>query len=158
MKINIYNFQKKLKISKLLIKKQVVAVLNSQNVLCDELSVYYVDTKKIIEIHKKYFDDPEDTDCISFPIDSPNQQGYCFLGEIFISTKKALKYAEENGVSSSEELTLYLVHGLLHLLGFDDISKKDKTIMRKKEKSCMNILRAKNLLSCSKQTKHLTDQ
>lgn len=150
MKINIYNYQKDLRFSKPLIKKMVKEVLNFENVNCDELSLYFVNEKIICELHEKYFGDSSSTDCITFPIDNPKEKKACFLGEVFICPKTAINYAQKHSLEPLNELYLYIIHGLLHLLGYDDISKKDKTIMRKKEKSCMSLIKEKKLETPSK--------
>lgn len=61
-------------------------------------------------------------------------------GDIMISTDAAVKNHKEFKTTVSEELTLYIVHGILHLLGYDDHSKKDILKMRKKEKELMSEL------------------
>ena len=158
MKINIYNSQKSLKISKKAIQKQVIEILTFEKVNCDELSLYFVTEKEIQKLHKKYFNDPSSTDCISFPIDNPKEKNhYCFLGEIFVCTDTAIKYGIDNNISPYDETTLYIIHGILHLLGYDDISEKDKTTMRKKEKKCMNLIKNMKLGLCAKHTKQLTE-
>lgn len=158
MKINIYNSQKSIKISKRSIQKQIKAVLQSENVNCDELSLYLIDEKSIKKLHKDFFNDDTSTDCISFPIDSPEEfHNYSILGEVFVCPEVAIRYSKEHDISSYDETTLYIIHGLLHLLGYDDISEKDKTTMRKKEKKCMSVLKAMNLGICKKHTKQLME-
>jgi probable rRNA maturation factor len=153
MKINIYNDQKKLKISSKLIQKQIKALLDYQKIKCDEIAIHLVDEKTLKRLHNKYFNDPSVTDTISFPIDSLHStDGYCFLGEIFVSTDAAIKYGKSFNINPYDEIALYIIHGLLHLLGYDDNSDKEKTLMRKKEKSCMNFIK-KNKLGIS--TNHI---
>ena len=149
-KITIYNTQKSLKLSKNRIKEVVRAIFESENITCDEIVLNFVDKRTISNLHKKYFDDPSPTDCISFPIDSPNEEGHVVLGEVFICPKTAIEYAENKNLNFYDETTLYIVHSILHLIGYNDITKKDKTIMRKKEKSIMNILKEKKLNICEK--------
>ena len=69
---------------------------------------------------------------ITFPLDQD------FLGEIFICPKTALLY---NPQHPYQETTLYVIHGLLHLLGYDDISSKERTIMRREEKKLMTLVK-----------------
>jgi probable rRNA maturation factor len=151
VKISIYNDQKDLKISKKHIKKQVRAIFESEKVSCQEIAINFVDKKTISKLHKKFFNDPSPTDCISFPIDKPFEKD-CFLGEIFICPKVASEYLKEDPYG---ETTLYLIHAILHLLGYDDISKKDKIVMRKKEKSYINFLKERYLGISEKHTKFL---
>lgn len=159
MKINIYNNQKKLSLSKKALQKLIKELLKNEALNCDELSLYFVDEKEIKKLHKKYFNDSSTTDCISFPIDSPlDKTNHCFLGEVFICTDTAIKYAKDHNLNPLDETALYIIHGLLHLIGYDDISEKDKTIMRKKEKSCMNLIKAKNLGISTKHTKQLMEK
>lgn len=141
MKITVNNLQKRYLFSKSLITKIVSSLLKREKIFCDEVVIYFVTERKIKELHKKYFDDPSATDCITFPIDRKREGGYFFLGEIFISPKAAISYAKMHDGDPKLELILYLVHGVLHLLGYKDENKKDKSIMRKKEKSCMDFIK-----------------
>ena len=70
---------------------------------------------------------------------------YKILGDIFVCTDVACQYAKEHNIDSYNEMTLYVIHGLLHLIGYDDIEENDKKAMRKKEKSCIDLLRDRNL-------------
>jgi probable rRNA maturation factor len=74
-----------------------------------EVNVILVSDKRIAEIHRQFMNEPGPTDVITFQ-----------HGEIFISTETARRQAREFGTKLDHELRLYLVHGLLHLLGFDD--------------------------------------
>ncbi len=82
-------------------------------------------------LHKQFFNDPAPTDCMTFPIDC------CYLGDIFISPQAALRYAPNQPY---QETLLYLIHGLLHLLGYDDLKPTARRTMRKMEKKCMDHL------------------
>jgi len=106
----------------------------------EEVSVYFVTTKQICALHDEFFNDPSPTDCISFPIDEHH------LGEIFVCPETALTYAKKHNLDPRKELTLYLVHGILHCLGFDDLTPPEKRRMRKKEKHCMHFLEAHKLI------------
>lgn len=147
MNIFIINNQKDLFIDNKLIENQVLFILKKEKIKFNELYLNFVDKKKISSIHKKYFNDSSPTDCISFPIDNLHSNiTPIILGEIFICPKIAIEYGEKHKIPPKEELTLYIVHGLLHLLGYDDISKKDKIIMKKKEKQCMKLLKEQGLI------------
>jgi probable rRNA maturation factor len=129
--VRLANRQKDLKMSMPQVRALVQAVLKSQNIHCDELSVYFVTERRICNLHIQFFNDPTPTDCISFPID---QQ---LLGEIFVCPKTALRYCASRRQDPYEEVALYIIHGILHLLGYDDLEPSKKRIMRKKEKTCM---------------------
>lgn len=144
MKVTVFNSQKNLSFSANVVKKLVTYLLQEMDVLSDEIILHFVTKKKIQQLHLQHFDDPTPTDCISFPIDSPQTRG--ILGEIFICPKVALEYAEKKKMNPYEETTLYIVHGLLHLLGYDDLEKKAKQRMRRQEKKCLKMLSEKNLI------------
>jgi len=146
MIVRVFNRQKELPLSKASVAPIVKALLKKEGIECDEVGIYFVDAKKICQLHKAFFQDPSFTDCISFPIDGPKKRsGYSILGEIFICPAAAIKYAAPREKDPYQELLLYLVHGLLHLLGYDDLSPADKRTMRKKEKSCMDFLQREQL-------------
>lgn len=148
MKINCFDSQSDLKISPLQVQDLVKALLEMQQVECDEVAVYFVDVSTISSLHKDYFDDPSPTDCISFPLDSPTDQsqGPRILGEVFVCPSVAKSYAEDNKLDPYEETSLYIVHGILHLLGFDDQEEEEEKKMRKEEKLSMCYLKEKKVL------------
>ena len=140
MNILVFNKQKDLKIPVKQVKALVSAFLSFEKVDCSEVSLYFVSEKMICQLHDQFFQDPSPTDCISFPLKVDG-----ILGEVFVCPHTALLYAEKNGLDPYRETALYIVHGLLHLIGFDDLDEKQRRIMRKKEKSCMRHLEDKNI-------------
>ncbi len=121
------------------------AVLQLEGARADELSVQFADPATCSKIHDLYFDDPSITDCMSFPLD-PEGTEYRLLGDVMVCPKVAIDYCREEGGDPYEEATLYLVHGILHLLGYNDIEETDQTAMRQAEERHMNNLRTHNLL------------
>lgn len=109
-------------------------VLSFLEISPKELAIYFVGEKKISELHEQFFQDPTVTDCITFPIDEE------FLGEIFVCPKVALSNAKKRGLDPQKEVLLYVIHGILHLIGYDDLNPKERRSMRKMEKSCMRHL------------------
>jgi probable rRNA maturation factor len=151
VKVSIYNDQKNLKISKKHVENIVKAIFERERVLFGEIIINFVGKKTISKIHQKFFNDPSPTDCITFPIDKTFDEA-SLLGEIFICPKMALEYSKKDPYI---ETILYLVHSILHLLGYNDISKEDKIVMRKKEKSCINFLKKQYLGISEEHTKFL---
>ena len=111
----------------------------------NEVSVYFVDTQKISQMHEEFFDDPTTTDCISFPMDPPDAKGYKVMGDVFVCPETAIRYVAEHGGNCYEELTLYVIHGLLHLLGYDDIEDTDILKMRAAEAAYLSRVAKKKL-------------
>lgn len=146
MQINIINTQKDLSLSFSSAKSVADFLLSHLKVKCDEVSFHFVTTRKICKLHADFFNDPTTTDCITFPIDPNQTPGYRILGEVFICPATAINYCNENSGDPYEETTLYLVHGLLHLLGYDDIDPIDRRKMKRKERACMALIKKHNLL------------
>lgn len=139
------NNQTDLVIDLLTVKQIADTVISYEGHSYDEVSIYLVDMDQICSIHQDFFDDPSPTDCISFPMDEPDEEGYKILGDIFVCPKAAIDYAVMNGGDPYYETTLYTVHGLLHLLGYDDIEEVDQIEMREAEKRHMEHLKTLGL-------------
>jgi probable rRNA maturation factor len=147
MIVNVSNEQTSLKIDSHQVETLVEQVLLSEGEGCDEVNLYFVDTPAICDLHKEYFDDPSTTDCISFPMDDDDDViPYRILGEVFVCPETALTYSKQNAKDPLEETSLYIVHGLLHLMGYDDIEEADEVEMRAAEKRNMDVLRKQGKL------------
>jgi probable rRNA maturation factor len=143
--VNVTNTQTDLNICEETISQIAEAVISLQNHTCHEVNFYFVTKKEICDLHERYFGDPSFTDCISFPMDSPSEKGYRILGEVFICPQAAIEYVQEDQGNPYLELTLYIVHGLLHLMGYDDIKETDQQQMQAAEQKCMLYLHEKNM-------------
>ena len=145
MKIHISNRQKDLSLTKMRasISPLVRAIIKKEtgsDDIWDEMSLYFVTEKKICDLHDTFFNDPSPTDCISIPVDMPDSFRPRVLGELFICPKTALAYAKKHQTDPYKETLLYIVHGLLHLLGYDDIEPGDRKKMRQKERFYMKLI------------------
>lgn len=129
-------------------KKVVFFLFELLEIKTDEISIQFVSEKKISQLHDLFFQDPTPTDCITFPIDSIAYESdrYHLLGEIFICPKIAKQYAEKHHINPFEELCRYVIHGILHLMGFEDEKPDLRAQMKRKENSCLRRLRQRGLL------------
>ncbi len=100
------------------------------------VSVSFIDNEEIHKINKEYRKIDRPTDVISFAfLDNEDRaKEYAsgmpvILGDIYISLDKADEQANEYGHSMKRELCFLFVHGLLHLLGYDHMTKEDEEIM-----------------------------
>lgn len=100
-----------------------------------ELSIAFVDKDEIGRIHDDFMGDPSPTDVITFPGD-PDLD---LAGEIIVCPQVALEYAQREKLDFSQELSLYLIHGYLHLCGFDDIDENDRKQMRLAEQQALKV-------------------
>ena len=142
MIVNVFNQQLALKISKDQVERLVEKVLHEEGQSCDEVNIYFVDTSTICQLHEQFFQDPSPTDCISFPMDEQKDETYYrILGEVFVCPDTALEYSRKHKTNPYEETSLYIIHGLLHLMGYDDNKEKDRNHMRQAEVRHMQILK-----------------
>jgi probable rRNA maturation factor len=139
LKIYVENLQKDLPLKKGDVRIVVREALRCLNVSCDEIALHFVGEKKIAALHAQFFDDPSITDCISFPLDKDH------LGEVFVCPAVAISYAAKKKLDPYEETLLYVVHGILHLIGYDDLEPRAKREMRKMEKKCMDHLKLQGI-------------
>lgn len=146
MDVHVFDNQSSLKLSSKTVQAIATQVVAGEDCHYDEVSVYFVDKSEISKLHEQFFNDPTPTDCISFPMDDKDDVGYRVLGDIFVCPQVALEYSEENKVDPFEETTLYIVHGLLHLLGYDDIEKSDIEKMRSAEQRHLSSLKKLGLI------------
>ena len=105
------------------------------------LSVVFVDDPTLTRMHAEYLHDDSPTDVITFDLqdaDDPVVAGP--VGELYVSVDCARRIAAERGVPFERELALYVVHGALHLCGFDDHTAADRAAMREAEAAVMGGL------------------
>ena len=105
-----------------------------------ELSVIFVDDKRIHEINREYRQIDRSTDVISFALEDEKKEDFTktrLLGDIYISIDKAKEQAISYEHSLERELSFLAVHGLLHLLGYDHMTKEDEKIMFTKQKEIL---------------------
>jgi probable rRNA maturation factor len=103
------------------------------------MNVVLADSSTIRQYNKDFLQHDYPTDVISFPIEDRRSEGH-LEGEVLVCTKVAKERAGEFGWSAEEELLLYIVHGVLHLVGFDDITPELKEEMQKNERKYLNTL------------------
>lgn len=142
-KVTIINLQKRIKIDYLKsrkIKKTILKVLSFEGIKKPvEVNVCFVNDKKIRQLHKKYLSEDSPTDVIAFNL-SKKPKADTILADIIISTDTAFSNSEIFNDSTSDELFLYLVHGMLHIAGYDDKTKKERLIMEKRANRILESL------------------
>ncbi|MBP7088113.1 MAG: rRNA maturation RNase YbeY [Candidatus Omnitrophica bacterium] len=100
------------------------------------ISLLFCDNKIIKRLNKKYFRKTSSTDVITFPLQDKLDPDY--LGEVIISVEEALKASEDSGYNWEKEIILYLVHGILHLIGYNDVTRSAKKIMERQQKKILD--------------------
>jgi probable rRNA maturation factor len=144
-KINIIN-DTNYKISKIELKKFIRNVCQELKLLNIEINYSLTSDENIIIYNKKYFDIEEPTDVIAFPdgitmLDETTK----FLGDIIISLQTVEINSKKYNSSFSEELYRVMIHGLLHLIGYDDNNTKNKKIMFDLQEKLLNEMLFSNV-------------
>ena len=113
-----------------------------------ELSLVFVDDAEICRLHDEFLDDPTVTDVITVPGDGAEDPAdpEPFAGEIVVCVDQAMREAPKHGFTVHDELSLYLIHGWLHLAGHDDLSDAPRAAMRAAERTCLDLLRSRDLM------------
>jgi len=106
-----------------------------------ELSIALVGDAEIGRLNARYRNKEYPTDVLSFPAAAGMPDGVRLLGDVVISVDKARKQAKERGRTLDQEMITLLIHGVLHLLGYDhERSAKDARIMGRLEKKIRRAL------------------
>lgn len=146
MRYTFFNGHPKFRFSSKILK----GLLKNLQIYCplryDSLSIAFLDEKTLTELHKRFLNDDTVTDVITF---SDYLEADERMGEVCISVDEAVKRAPEFGQTFTDEITLYLIHGWLHLKGYDDHTEKEIQAMRNAEKKLQAFLLEKKLsLDC----------
>lgn len=137
LSIAVHNQQTRLRVDKRLLKKAVRLILEDAWIISGEISIAVVDDPTIARVHEEFLDDDSPTDVLSFVLDS--SPGH-LEGEVIASAEAAISRAPEYDWPAERELLLYVIHGVLHLVGYHDTTPKARTKMRKMEQHYLNLL------------------
>jgi probable rRNA maturation factor len=99
-----------------------------------ELAVVFTGDRELAALHASTLGDPSPTDVITFDL---GEEGHGPAGELYISVERARAVARERGLDPGSELALYIVHGCLHLCGFDDSEAPSRDRMRAAERAVL---------------------
>ena len=133
---------------KRLAKKILIVQRLSSNI---ELGLVVVDQERIHQLNLSYLGRDKPTDVLAFPLISESRKGKKsvfvvppdgieHLGEVIISYPQVVIQAKEHGHSVRREITILIIHGMLHLLGYDHAKPKEEYIMRVKEAEILDQL------------------
>jgi probable rRNA maturation factor len=127
------------------LRAAIRATLVAEQVAQAEVSVAMVSGPRMRELNRQYLQHDYDTDVLSFCLEQADDFGF-LLGQLIVSVDYARQQSQQlssaagHEVSLLQELALYLVHGTLHLVGYDDQEPADQTLMRQRELACLEPL------------------
>jgi probable rRNA maturation factor len=138
MKISIASPQELVPIDRSLMRQTARTVLEGEGVKEAEISLAFVDDSTIHQLNNRYLQHNEPTDVLSFPLSEPTARR--LAGELVIGAEVAKAQAECRGHEVQAELMLYVIHGLLHLCGYDDKTATKAIEMRQRERHYLQAL------------------
>lgn len=112
-------------------KNLALAICRRFDVTDAAVSIVIVGDEKIAELNEKFLQKSNTTDVISFDLTEPGDTERVF--DLVINVQEAARQAEKRGHPLNAELALYITHGLLHNLGFDDADEKEAQRMHRTE-------------------------
>ncbi|MBM4166092.1 MAG: rRNA maturation RNase YbeY [Ignavibacteria bacterium] len=128
-RIEIFHQHRWLRFKKVIAQEIVHSVIHCERYALQEVNVIFVDDAFMKKLHKEYFDLSIGTDVISFRFNSGKQ----IEGEIYICLDTAQKQAKQYFQTYTQEVSRLLIHGTLHLLGYDDTTVATHKKMTQKE-------------------------
>jgi probable rRNA maturation factor len=138
IRVSIASPQELVAIDRARMRQTVLAVLEGEKIPEAEISLAFVDDPTIQQLNKRYLQHDEPTDVLSFPLSEPNASR--LAGELVIGADVANVQAESRGHPVQAELTLYVIHGLLHLCGYEDKTSAGAAAMHQRERQYLQQL------------------
>jgi len=117
------------------VRTLVERVLRGEGVESASISLAFVDDPTIHRVNREHLDHDEPTDIVTFALADEGDDR--LSGELVISTETAARMAAELGIDPWHETALYIVHGLLHLCGCDDLDPESAAEMRAREDAAL---------------------
>ena len=146
MPVFINDEQREYSIDCMLLESQGESILLFLECENQELSVLLANDRKIRTLNKQYRGQDRATDVLSFSQNEEEKQegnkpNSHLMGDVVISTVTAKRQAAEHGLTLEEEIVLLLVHGILHLLGFDhEQSDEEACHMKQKTRELFDLI------------------
>ena len=134
MEIRLHRHKEEWGISYRQIENIILETCRIIDLSASSIDIIFTDDSTISSLHGTYLNDSSPTDVITFDLGDDEIEG-----EIYISVERAKLQAEEYRVTLKEELTRLIVHGLLHLKGYDDREETDRRIMKEKEDALVKL-------------------
>jgi probable rRNA maturation factor len=141
--VELSDTQNSLRIEPQAIAATVRDVLTGEGIRCAEISLAMVDDATIHAVNRRHLNHDWPTDVITFALSEPDDP--CLVAELVVSAEMAARTAAAAGSDPDAELTLYVVHGLLHLCGYDDQTDVDAQAMRQREAETLARLGVPNV-------------
>lgn len=136
--INIDSSQKSMRVPGKKIRELIAFVEKSEKVRFDEVDIAIVSGQKMAWCNRTYLGHAGQTDVISFDLTNTPPDPKHLVAELIVCSDVAIREAKKRKLAASNELLLYILHGLLHVIGYDDQTPADRKIMHKRQDHLLN--------------------
>jgi len=127
---NLQVYSQDTSVNKRAVHKLISSLKSEFNLVISSLSISFINSEELRDINKEYLNHDYETDVITFNYSKKLKE---IDGEILISFEEAKRNGKKFNVTYGKELSRLVVHGMLHLLDFDDNNKENKKIMKQTE-------------------------
>jgi rRNA maturation RNase YbeY len=136
MKIQVHNRINNINLTKRKLTDLAIWLCDEFKLPIETLDIIFTDDENLRNLHEKFLDDKDYTDVMTFNLGTEN----AIEGEIYISRNRAKDNAQKYDVSLDVEICRLIIHGCLHLAGYEDNNKPNRQLMKKKEEKILSIL------------------
>jgi probable rRNA maturation factor len=127
---NLQVYSQNSSVNKRAVHSLILSLKSEFNLTIESLSISFINSEELRDINKEYLNHDYETDVITF---NYSRKIKVIDGEILISFEEAKRNAKKFKVTYGKELSRLVIHGMLHLLNFDDNNKENKKIMKRME-------------------------
>ena len=137
-KVTISSSQDALRVPRRKIAELIVLTARLEGATIREVDVAVVNDDQIGALNRRYLHRSGPTDVLSFDMSEPGASGLC--GQIVVCAQVAVGEARRRRIGPQAELMLYVLHGLLHLLGYDDLADDDAERMHARQDEILAVV------------------
>ena len=119
------------------VRSWITSVVTDAGYRVGELHYYFCSDEALLEINRQRLGHDFYTDIVTFPLGDCDE---VISSEFCLSLDRIKENAETFGRSYASELHRVIIHGVLHLIGFDDLADAEEQQMREKEEECLNLI------------------
>lgn len=122
---------------KLKTKKWITTIVNNEAQKTGDINIIFCSDEYLLQVNKQYLDHDYYTDIITFNYNTDKVNG-----DLFISIDRVAENAEKQNVPRGTEMLRVIIHGVLHLLGYNDKSPEEEKVIRQKEDKAIEIFKS----------------
>ncbi len=145
LRISSINRQRSLRINPQSVKTLARFVLTRENVRAARITIAFFGDRKMRKLNQQFLGKAEPTDVLAFPQNASRAQPD-LAGDIAICVPQALRYSRNKRKDILSELSLYVIHGILHLMDYDDTSPEEARRMTRRQNALLKRARTDSLL------------